>query len=128
MRRGYNQAALLARGIAARTGLRPEEGALVRKRRTRPQSKLPPRERSENVAGAFGVRAGVGLAGREIVLVDDLVTTGRTALACARVALGAGAAAVLVLAAGRSRETCTGAVPATVVGPDDGAAGGGPYG
>jgi ComF family protein len=101
--RRFNQSAMLAREIARRTGLRLETGALVRTRATPPQVGLSRREREANVAGAFKVseRSKQQIAGRRVLLVDDVITTGSTVDACARVLKSAGAASVDVLALAR---------------------------
>lgn len=90
--RGYNQAALLAKALAARTGIPAREGLLARTRDTRTQTALGPTERWANVAGAF--RAVVPLAGTRVALVDDVLTTGATLAACAAALAASGAAAV----------------------------------
>jgi ComF family protein len=101
--RRFNQSAMLAREIVRRTGLRLETGALIRVRATPPQVGLSRREREANVAGAFKVseRGRQQLAGRRVLLVDDVITTGSTVDACARVLKSAGAASVDVLALAR---------------------------
>ena len=94
-RRGYDQAVLLAE--AAGTGLRsPMVVALERVRATRPQFELGRERRAENVADAFRVRdASRGaIAGRWIVLIDDVATTGATLVACAYALLASGALGV----------------------------------
>lgn len=101
--RGYDQARELARGMAACRGgelLR----ALVRGRRTAPQGAPGARSRSANVRGAFRVRSGElpRLRGAEVVLVDDVVTSGATADACARALRAAGATAVRVVCVARA--------------------------
>ncbi|MDH3593657.1 MAG: ComF family protein [Rhodospirillales bacterium] len=97
--RRYNQAALLCRALGRSTGLQVVPDLLTRRRNTPPQGRLSPAARRRNVAGAFAVapaRRGA-LQGRRVLLVDDVMTTGATISACARVLLRAGAAAVDVL-------------------------------
>ncbi|MGH2371189.1 MAG: ComF family protein, partial [Chloroflexota bacterium] len=74
--RGYNQASLLARPLADLLGLPYEPRLLRRVRPTASQVGLSRRQRRQNVRGAFGAEAGV--AGRDILLVDDVTTTGST--------------------------------------------------
>ena len=102
--RRYNQAALLARAVG-RLSARPVlVDALVRLRHTPTLVGQSPAERRKVVAGAIGPRPGriAAVAGRRIVLVDDVLTTGATAGACAEVLLAAGAMTVDVLAAARA--------------------------
>jgi ComF family protein len=96
--RGYNQAALLADALARRTGRAFDPQTLERTRETGSQTALHPGERRANVAGAFTVPAGRegAVAGRHVLLVDDVWTTGATALACAAALVGAGARVVSV--------------------------------
>jgi ComF family protein len=105
LRRRYNQAALLAAEIARTSGVRlPVHAAvLVRRRPDRSQSGLGRSARRRNVAGAFSVRDShrPQVAGRHIVLVDDVQTTGATVAACARALLDGGAASVAVLTLAR---------------------------
>lgn len=102
--RGYDQASLLARAAAAGLGL-PWLEAVVRVRATAPQYRLDRRHRAANMAGAFGLAPGadVTVAGRWVVLVDDVVTTGATMREAAEVLLAAGATAVSGLAVARER-------------------------
>jgi ComF family protein len=88
--RGFNQAALLARA-ALRPGERIALGALVRRTPTRHQLALGRRERAGNVGDAFLVRDARVLRDRSVLLVDDVLTSGATADACARLMLEAGA-------------------------------------
>lgn len=92
--RGYNQAELLARELARELHLELETSALARIRDTASQTGLTPRQRRENVRGAFAVRAASRVAGRRILLIDDVATTGATLNACARTLKRAKAAAV----------------------------------
>ncbi len=79
--RGYNQAALLARELGKGVGLPVLEDALVRVRETSPQVDLNAKERQENVRGAFHCPTD-RLAGKSVLLVDDVYTTGATLEAC----------------------------------------------
>lgn len=91
--RGYNQAAVLADAVARRLGAPRLEGALVRIRATREQARLGPRARRANLAGAFRVKDPKALAGRTLVVVDDVITTGCTLEACLEPLRAAGAQA-----------------------------------
>jgi len=94
--RGYNQAALLARPVAADFGARFAPTALVRTRDTPHQAHLDRAARAANVDGAFGVRRDV--RARDVLVIDDVVTTGATVRACMRALLDAGAARVRAVA------------------------------
>ena len=97
--RGYNQAALLAMLTGKLRGL-PMEEALIRTRETKRQSGLHTiLARRQNLIGAFAVRPGTDISGKRILLVDDVRTSGATALACARALREAGAADVQLLCA-----------------------------
>lgn len=93
--RGYDHAGELARGLAARLGL-PASQLLIRTGARPDQAGLPAARRRHNLEGAFRARPGEG---RRVVLVDDLVTTGATARACAGALLAAGAGGVELAAA-----------------------------
>jgi ComF family protein len=99
--RGFDQAELLARRLAGAWGLPVAAGALRRRRATSPQSELPAARRRGNVRGAFAVRRPAAVAGRHVLLVDDVLTTGATAEECARCLRRAGAATVGVLTVAR---------------------------
>ena len=102
-RRRYNQSALLARWAGRAASVPVRSDLLVRTRATRPQVGLTASQRQRNVSGAFAVpeRLAGAVAGRRIVLVDDVITTGATIDACARCLRRAGAASVDVLAFAR---------------------------
>lgn len=99
--RTYNQAALLANALHKLTGKPVAPQALVRTRATPSQGKLHRQERQLNVARAFAVKSPFAIAGRRVLLVDDVLTIGATANACARALLEAGAREVDVLALAR---------------------------
>ena len=100
-RRGYNQAELVARVIARRSGLPLATRALARPRAGRRQLGLSRQERLASLAGCYVARSS-RVRGLTILLVDDVVTTGATLEACARALLGAGAAAVVGCAFART--------------------------
>jgi ComF family protein len=94
--RGFNQAELLARALANCLQL-PLATCLVKKRETPPQAGLDRQERLRNLSGAIVLEALSKIRGKEVLLVDDVITTGTTAGECARVLLMAGAAGVSVV-------------------------------
>lgn len=100
--RGFNQADVLAAPISAMLGVPFAPGALVRARKTPAQVTLPFEARRTNVEGAFQISERAAIAGRRVLLVDDVLTTGATVSACAWALKEAGAATVVVatLAAG----------------------------
>ena len=93
--RGFNQSALLARAMAqnGEPALPVDEESLVRVRATASQTTLNRVERRANMAGAFACRDG-RLAGKRVLLIDDVCTTGATLEACAVACRAAGAASV----------------------------------
>jgi len=103
LRRRHNQAALLAAELSRLSGVPHRPMVLRRLRRTRPLGEMGARDRAEELEGAFGLAPGAArmLAGQCVVLVDDVMTSGSTADACARALLEGGAVRVDVLAAAR---------------------------
>ncbi len=99
--RGFNQAEVLARRLARRWQRPLLAGLLVRALPTRPQTELDEAERRRNVRGAFRVPHPEAAAGRHLLLVDDVLTTGSTVRECSRTLLAAGAQTVGVLVLAR---------------------------
>jgi ComF family protein len=101
--RRYNQAGLLARTVGRVSGVSVLLDALVRVRPTLPLGEMSAEQRARAVAGVFAIRRGrsVMLAGKRIVLVDDVLTSGATATGCTQALLSAGAERVDVLVAAR---------------------------
>lgn len=91
-RRGFDQAGLLACGVARELGLEYGDGFVRRARFTVPQAVLHRDERLRNMEGVFVAEG--DFTGRRVILVDDVVTTGATMAACARVCREAGAVRV----------------------------------
>jgi ComF family protein len=103
--RGYDQAELIARAAARHIGL-PYAPLLARERATMAQFDLDRGDRAANVAGAFAARlrrGSVDLAGRWVLLVDDVVTTGATLAACAEALEHVGALGTSAITVARER-------------------------
>ena len=100
--RGYNQAALLASEMAQQTGLVVDEHTLVRERATSPQVDLDAKQREENVRAAFRC-ADSSPVGKQVLLIDDVCTTGATLQACATALRQEGALGVRALTLARAR-------------------------
>ena len=92
--RGFNQSALVARELSRRLEIGTNPFVLRRTKRTPPLKGMSPLQRRKTVAGAFRVIDKAAVAGRTVILVDDVLTTGSTADACARTLQRAGAARV----------------------------------
>jgi ComF family protein len=100
--RGYNQAALIAKPLAKRLGL-PYRAVLLVRTRARPDKQiLSLEERWASVRGAFATRPGSQVDNQRVLLVDDVLTTGATLDACARVLREAGAKSVIGLTVARA--------------------------
>jgi ComF family protein len=103
--RRFNQSAMLARAVSRLSGVPVDYLLLARVKRTPSQVGLTAAQRRRNVAGAFRVLAPrPRIVGKRLVVVDDVITTGATADACARMLKRAGAARVDVLALARAVE------------------------
>lgn len=88
--RGFNQAEIMARHLSNRLNI-PVENTLARIQDTPPQSGLHPRQRIENIAGAFGIAKGMSPASKNYIVVDDIYTTGASINECAKILKEAGA-------------------------------------
>jgi ComF family protein len=100
-KRGFNQSELLARVVGKRVGI-PVRNAVRRRKSSAAQAGLTSAERRRNVAGAFEIRNRKLVEGKHVLLIDDVLTTGATAAACARALKSAGAARVTVLTLARA--------------------------
>ncbi|NJR77193.1 ComF family protein [Sphingomonas corticis] len=96
--RGYNQAALIATALGREAGIAVDRHALRRCRATPSLRGLSRGERRRALAGAFAIHDAAAVAGRRVVLIDDVHTSGATADGCAAALRAAGARSVLVLA------------------------------
>lgn len=96
--RGYNVPQLMALPLTRALGVPLYPEALGRARAKQHQAGLPFEQRMANVAGAFRVTDPDRVEGRKVLLVDDVITTGATAAACAQALLAAGAESVFAIA------------------------------
>jgi ComF family protein len=101
--RGFNQSALIARGVSRRLKLPLLARALMRVRDTPQQAALDREGRIANVDGAFRAHQPARVLGRPVLLVDDVRTTGATIDSCVRVLAGAGAASIVHAVVARVR-------------------------
>lgn len=95
--RGYNQAALIADALTRLTDVPTVRAALTRTRASQGMRGLNPRQRRQAVKGAFAVAEPGRIAGRSVIVIDDVQATGATVAQCARVLKRAGAARVGVM-------------------------------
>ena len=100
--RSFNQAVLLGRILSRDLALPMMPDALTRTRATEPQIELSAAERRVNVKGAFSVRGAERVAGKRILLLDDVMTTGSTMDECAKELKKAGASAVIAVSIART--------------------------
>jgi len=96
-KRGFNQAKLIANILAERKGMEFMEGSLVKIKNTPPQTSLMAGERERNVKGTFGIKKADRIAGKTVLLMDDVYTTGSTLRECSAVLKKAGAREVRAL-------------------------------
>lgn len=92
--RGFNQSYYIAKGISTATGIPLNARAVKRVRFTQSQTTMTLKEREENIDGAFKVRKTEKVKGKNILLVDDVMTTGATISECGRVLLEVGASRI----------------------------------
>jgi len=102
-KRGYNQSLLISKVLSKELGLRESSSLLIRLKDTGSQSLLNRKDRLDNLRGAFKVRSEDAVRNKNILLVDDVMTTGSTIDECSKVLKKAGAAKVVaaVIATGR---------------------------
>ncbi len=97
LRRGFNQAALLAKKLGDRQQIEVEEKLLVKDFETSSQAGLSRSAREQNLKGAFKVKPGKIISGRSVLLIDDVFTTGSTMSAASAALMAAGAIRVFGL-------------------------------
>ncbi len=99
--REFNQAEYLADALGKALGIPVVKGRLRRVKDTSTQTKLSAEARARNMRGAFAVRDGTAFAGKRLVLLDDVFTTGATLDSCAKALRSAGTREVVALAVAR---------------------------
>ena len=102
--RGYNQSNLLAHGISLRTGITVDNEVVKRNTFVKSQTHLSPTERRENVRDAFQLINKERIKGKHLLLVDDVVTTGATIIACAQELAKAEGVRISVLSVGFTKD------------------------
>ena len=101
--RGFNQSLLLAKEIGKLYGSEISAENLTRNRTAVPQTELSKQERIKNVKGIFSVKDKSKFRGKNILLIDDVLTTGSTVNECSRVLLEAGAVSIFVVTVARGQ-------------------------
>lgn len=101
-RRGYNQSSVLSESLSKITNLPSYNNCIIKVKNTKHQMKLKRDERIVNIIGVFRVKNKKAILNKNILLIDDVFTTGATADECAKVLLMGGAKKVWVLALARS--------------------------
>ncbi|MDR3112610.1 MAG: ComF family protein [Elusimicrobiota bacterium] len=101
LKRGYNQAYILAKELSLKSKIPLLENTLVRRRITKPQFKLSRIERQKNIAGSFAIKNENLIKSKNILLVDDIATTCHTLSFCARILKQFGAKKVYALTLAR---------------------------
>ena len=96
-KRGYNQSEVIAAGLCEGLSIPLSTGNLIRTENTDTQTKRSRFDRFMNMDGKFAVTNALAIMDKQILLVDDVVTTGSTLEACARVLLSAGCRSVSIL-------------------------------
>ena len=83
--RGYNQAEYIAKGISKRSGIRMQNNVIRRVRYTQTQTTMTLKEREQNITKAFKVKRKKAITGKNLLLVDDVITTGATVKECGKI-------------------------------------------
>jgi len=96
-RRGFNQTELLAKQISKDLGVKMDSGIISRSKETPSQSQLSKEDREKNLHYAFDIKEKKKVANKNILLVDDVYTTGSTGRECTRMLMEAGAARVCII-------------------------------
>ena len=102
--RGYNQSYEMAKGISEKTGIPIASDVVQRVSFTESQTHKNRYERQENVKGSFRLTNGTRISGKHVMLVDDVVTTGATIIACGQELVKAGNVKISVVCLGFSKE------------------------
>lgn len=88
--RGYNQSFYIAKGIGKQTNIPVNVHSIKRKRFTQSQTLLNQKEREENINGAFSIKKSSSIIGKNVLLIDDVITTGATINECGKVLIDNG--------------------------------------